>query len=46
MLNEKTTKKISIVGKNYYKSLLEFCDEESIPKVLGGKCQCKDGECF
>lgn len=40
LLDEKTTKKITIVGKNYYNSLLEFVDEENIPRGLGGKCKC------
>lgn len=36
LLNEVTVKKISILGANYKKELLEIIPEENIPDFLGG----------
>ena len=36
-LDERTRKKISMCGSGYYRTLLEFVDEDQIPQFLGGK---------
>ena len=36
-VDEKTRKKITLCGSNYYKKLLEYVDEDQIPEFLGGK---------
>lgn len=35
-LDEKTRRKISLLGTNYMKLLLEYCNEDQIPTFLGG----------
>lgn len=35
-IDEKTRKKISLEGRGYMKTLLEYCDEDQIPDFLGG----------
>lgn len=46
-LDERTRKKIRIIGGGYKKTLLEFIDEENIPTFIGGKCECKEfGGCM
>ena len=46
-LDERTRKKIRIIGGGYKKTLLEFIDEEDIPSFIGGKCECKEfGGCM
>ena len=37
-LDERTRKKIEVKGGSFYKTLLEYADEEDIPEFLGGKC--------
>lgn len=47
MIDEKTRKKIQIVGGSFKKTLLEHIDDENIPSFLGGKCECKEhGGCM
>lgn len=36
-MDEKTKKKITTLGSDYKKKLLEFIDEENLPVLLGGK---------
>lgn len=46
-IDEKTRKKIKIIGGGFKKTLLEFIPEESLPSFLGGKCECKEhGGCM
>lgn len=47
-LDEKTAKKVSVLGSDYLKELKNHIDLENLPKVLGGTCECKDikGGCF
>lgn len=46
-LDERTRKKIRIIGGGYRKVLLEFIDDEDIPSFIGGKCECKEvGGCM
>lgn len=42
-LDEVTVAKISILGSNYKKDLLQQIDEENLPKILGGTCECEGG---
>ncbi|KAI8899821.1 CRAL-TRIO domain-containing protein [Globomyces pollinis-pini] len=42
-LDETTVAKISILGSNYKKQLLEHIAEENLPASLGGKCECPGG---
>ena len=35
-IDEKTRKKISMVGSNYYKTLAEYVSANQIPAFLGG----------
>ena len=39
-IDEKTQKKISILGSNYYNELNALVDENQIPDFLGGKNNC------
>ncbi len=44
MVNERTQKKVKIVGKKEtYQCLLEFIDEANIPDSYGGKLKFGDG---
>jgi hypothetical protein len=47
-LDEKTTKKISVLGADYTKTLLEHIDKENLPEFLGGSCTCAatTGDCM
>lgn len=42
-LDEVTVAKINILGSSYKDVLLQQIDEENLPKVLGGKCDCPGG---
>jgi hypothetical protein len=42
-LDEVTVRKITIVDSNYQKALLEQIPAESLPKALGGICECAGG---
>jgi len=42
-LDENTVAKITILGSNYSKQLLEHVDAENLPKFLGGTCECPGG---
>lgn len=41
-LDERTTKKISILGSSYMSTLSELVDDDQIPDFLGGKSTTKD----
>lgn len=43
-LDEKTRKKITILGSSYQKELFEHVDPENVPKELGGECTCPEHE--
>ncbi|EGF81563.1 hypothetical protein BATDEDRAFT_4327, partial [Batrachochytrium dendrobatidis JAM81] len=43
MLDENTVAKISVIGSNYAKTLLEDIEPENLPKFLGGDCNCPGG---
>ena len=43
MLDEQTVAKISVLGSNYQKELLEHIELQNLPKILGGNCQCANG---
>lgn len=43
MLDETTTKKITVHGSDYLNHLLKFIPAENIPANLGGKCSCPNG---
>ena len=42
-LDEVTVAKIDILGGSYKDALLQQIDEENLPKVFGGKCDCPGG---
>ena len=39
-IDEKTLRKITIKGSDYYASMKEFIEEKDIPSFFGGKCTC------
>jgi CRAL/TRIO domain/CRAL/TRIO, N-terminal domain len=43
MLDERTVKKISILGSTFKPQLLEYIDEANLPDFLGGGCKCAGG---
>lgn len=46
-LDEKTRKKVKIVGYGFKAVLLEYIDDKDIPSFLGGQCECKEfGGCM
>jgi len=46
LLDEVTVKKIVILGSNYQATLLADIDASSLPKSIGGTCECPgDGGC-
>lgn len=42
-LDEATAKKINILGSDYKDELLKQVPPESLPRELGGTCECKGG---
>ena len=47
-VDEKTRKKINMLGSSYQAKLLELVDAENLPSFLGGKCTCSqiEGGCL
>ena len=46
-LDERTTRKIHIIGGSFQKQLLEVIDADSLPDFLGGTCKCENlGGCM
>ncbi|EKM51488.1 uncharacterized protein PHACADRAFT_261650 [Phanerochaete carnosa HHB-10118-sp] len=41
-LAKETVEKVSVLGSNYQKALLELVDAENLPETLGGTCTCED----
>lgn len=41
-LAKETVAKVSVLGSNYQKALLELVDAENLPETLGGTCTCED----
>ena len=45
-LDEKTRKKIKILGTKYLPELTKYLDIENIPEYMGGKCKCEPYGCL
>ena len=46
-LDERTVKKIKILGSSFQKEVAELVDLETLPSFLGGKCKCESlGGCM
>lgn len=43
-MDEKTVKKIGILGSDYITELKKHIDMENLPKILGGTCECSNIE--
>lgn len=41
-LAKETVAKVSVLGANYQRALLELVDAENLPETLGGTCTCAD----
>jgi hypothetical protein len=41
-IDEKTRKKITIMGSKYHKEILELVESENLPDFLGGSCKCAE----
>ena len=42
-MDERTKKKITIMGSNFHAQILEQIDAENLPDFLGGTCKCEGG---
>ena len=42
-LDRKTVSKFAILGSSYQKELFKHVDPESVPRELGGECECEGG---
>ncbi|KAJ7212129.1 CRAL-TRIO domain-containing protein [Mycena pura] len=42
-LSKETVEKVDILGHDYKNVLLDLVDADSLPKVLGGNCECQEG---
>ena len=46
-LDDKTKKKVKVLGEDYLEEVLKSVDKENLPKMLGGNCTCgEDGLCL
>ena len=43
LMNERTVRKVEILGNNYSGTLLSLIPEENLPVNFGGKCECRGG---
>ncbi|KAI0034638.1 CRAL-TRIO domain-containing protein [Vararia minispora EC-137] len=43
LMNERTVKKVEVLGDKYSDLLLSLIPEENLPATLGGKCNCQGG---
>ncbi len=42
-LAESTRNKVKVFNENYRENLLNYVDEDKLPKFLGGNCECENG---